>query len=52
MARVIVNRLGVNQALQMDSTVNYTSAVQNIDVAGEDFTAATKWNTYQEKGLP
>lgn len=51
-ARVVVNRLGDNQALQMDSTVNYTSAVQNIDVAGEDFTAATKWNTYQEKGLP
>lgn len=51
-ARVIVNRLGDNQALQMDSTVNYTSAVQNIDVAGDDFTAATKWNTYQQKGLP
>lgn len=51
-ARVIVNRLADNQALQMDSTVNYTSAVQNIDVAGDDFTAATQWNTYQEKGLP
>jgi UPF0755 protein len=51
-ARVIVNRLGDNQALQMDSTVNYTSAVQNIDVAGDDFTADTKWNTYQQKGLP
>ncbi|WP_307796909.1 endolytic transglycosylase MltG [Williamsia soli] len=51
-ARVIVNRLGVDQALQMDSTVNYTSAIQNIDVAGDDFTAATKWNTYQQKGLP
>ncbi|WP_020108865.1 endolytic transglycosylase MltG [Nocardia sp. 348MFTsu5.1] len=51
-ARVIVNRLADDQALQMDSTVNYTSAVQNIDVAGDDFTAATKWNTYQQKGLP
>jgi UPF0755 protein len=51
-ARVIVNRLGDDQALQMDSTVNYTSAIQNIDVAGDDFTAATKWNTYQQKGLP
>ncbi|WP_437424739.1 endolytic transglycosylase MltG [Williamsia muralis] len=51
-ARVVVNRLDDNQALQMDSTVNYTSAIQNIDVAGDDFTADTKWNTYQQKGLP
>jgi len=51
-ARVIANRLGVDQALQMDSTVNYTSAIQNIDVAGDDFIAPTEWNTYQQKGLP
>ncbi|HEY9313520.1 endolytic transglycosylase MltG [Williamsia sp.] len=51
-ARVIVNRLGDDQALQMDSTVNYTAALQNYDVAGEDFLAPTKWNTYQQKGLP
>ena len=51
-ARVILNRLGKNQKLEMDSTANYTAAVVNIDVSGDAYTADTKWNTYQVNGLP
>ncbi|GAA1464038.1 endolytic transglycosylase MltG [Williamsia maris] len=51
-ARVILNRLGKNQRLEMDSTANYTAAVVNIDVSGDAYTAPTKWNTYQVRGLP
>ncbi|WP_328857857.1 endolytic transglycosylase MltG [Williamsia herbipolensis] len=51
-ARVILNRLGRNQKLEMDSTANYTAAVVNIDVSGDAYTADTKWNTYQVNGLP
>ncbi len=51
-ARVIVNRLARNQRLEMDSTANYTAAVVNIDVSGDAYTAPTKWNTYQVRGLP
>ncbi|WP_307851906.1 endolytic transglycosylase MltG [Williamsia sp. CHRR-6] len=51
-ARVITNRLGRNQKLEMDSTANYTAAVVNIDVFGDAYTAETKWNTYRVSGLP
>ncbi|SIR87517.1 endolytic transglycosylase MltG [Williamsia sterculiae] len=51
-ARVILNRLKDNQRLEMDSTANYTAAVQNIDVAGDAYSAPTQWNTYQRFGLP
>ncbi|GAB2674290.1 endolytic transglycosylase MltG [Gordonia jinhuaensis] len=51
-ARVIVNRLGANQKLEMDSTANYAAKVQNIDVSGDSYTSDNKWNTYQHVGLP
>ncbi|GEE02699.1 hypothetical protein nbrc107696_31450 [Gordonia spumicola] len=51
-ARVIVNRLAQNIRLQMDSTVNYTADVADIDVHGESYLADNKWNTYQHDGLP
>lgn len=51
-ARVILNRLDAEQKLEMDSTVNYTAAVTNIDVHGETFADKTEWNTYQRDGLP
>ncbi|MDF0529176.1 endolytic transglycosylase MltG [Tsukamurella sp. 8F] len=51
-ARVVLNRLAKKQRLQMDSTVNYTASVTNIDVAGENLSKATDWNTYVKYGLP
>jgi UPF0755 protein len=51
-ARVIVNRLDQDIRLQMDSTVNYTAAVADIDVHGESYMDDNKWNTYQHDGLP
>ncbi|GAA4402963.1 endolytic transglycosylase MltG [Tsukamurella soli] len=51
-ARVILNRLARKQRLEMDSTVNYTAAVTNIDVAGENLSKPTDWNTYVKYGLP
>ncbi len=51
-ARVILNRLDKEQKLEMDSTVNYTAAITNIDVHGETFTDKNEWNTYQRDGLP
>ncbi|MEV0358940.1 endolytic transglycosylase MltG [Nocardia sp. NPDC050697] len=51
-ARVIVNRLKVDQPLQFDSTVNY--ALDKTEVATTDSDRATKtpWNTYAMAGLP
>ncbi|MFC8530476.1 endolytic transglycosylase MltG [Nocardia sp. NPDC057227] len=51
-ARVIVNRLKVDQPLQFDSTVNY--ALDKTEVATTDADRATKtpWNTYAMSGLP
>jgi UPF0755 protein len=51
-ARVIVNRLAKDQKLQMDSTVNYTEAVTDINVMGEQLATKTHWNTYAKTGLP
>ncbi len=51
-ARVIMNRLDQNIKLQMDSTVNYTAAIANIDVHGDSFMDDNKWNTYHHDGLP
>ncbi|GAC57344.1 hypothetical protein GOHSU_18_00990 [Gordonia hirsuta DSM 44140 = NBRC 16056] len=51
-ARVILNRLDVSQRLEMDSTINYTADVTDIDVKGEVYTRKTEWNTYQKDGLP
>lgn len=51
-ARVILNRLARDQQLQMDSTVNYTAAITDIDVHGDNYQDANAWNTYQRDGLP
>ncbi|MGB6244719.1 endolytic transglycosylase MltG [Gordonia sp. (in: high G+C Gram-positive bacteria)] len=51
-ARVILNRLKVDQRLEMDSTANYTARITNIDVFGEAYKDENAWNTYQHKGLP
>ncbi len=51
-ARVILNRLEREQRLQMDSTVNYTAEITDIDVRGKAFSDKNEWNTYQRDGLP
>ena len=51
-ARVILNRLKVDQRLEMDSTANYTADIQNIDLGGAAYRDENAWNTYQHKGLP
>lgn len=51
-SRVILNRLKVDQRLQMDSTANYTANVQNIDLGGAAYKDENAWNTYQHTGLP
>lgn len=51
-ARVIINRLGVNQQLQFDSTVNYALPNQEIATTDEDRARVTPWNTYAMYGLP
>ena len=51
-ARVILNRLEKNNALEMDSTANYSATIVNLDVAGDVYKDDNPWNTYQYKGLP
>nr|WP_231387014.1 endolytic transglycosylase MltG [Nocardia sp. BMG111209] len=51
-ARVIVNRLAVNQPLQFDSTVNYTLDRTEVATTDSDRAKRTPWNTYAMSGLP
>ncbi|KXT56902.1 aminodeoxychorismate lyase [Gordonia sp. QH-12] len=51
-ARVILNRLKAGQRLEMDSTINYTAAVTDVDVRGDVYKDENAWNTYQHEGLP
>lgn len=51
-ARVIVNRLAVNQPLQFDSTVNYTLDRTEVATTDADRARKTPWNTYAMSGLP
>ncbi|MBY8859558.1 endolytic transglycosylase MltG [Nocardia sp. CA2R105] len=51
-ARVIVNRLAVNQPLQFDSTVNYTLDKLAVATSDSDRAKRTPWNTYAMSGLP
>jgi UPF0755 protein len=51
-ARVIVNRLAVNQPLQFDSTVNYTLDRTEVATTDADRAKRTPWNTYAMSGLP
>ncbi|WP_307829432.1 endolytic transglycosylase MltG [Antrihabitans stalagmiti] len=51
-ARVILNRLKVNQPLQFDSTVNYALDKTEVATTDADREAVTPWNTYAMPGLP
>ena len=51
-ARVIVNRLNVNQPLEFDSTVNYTLDRTEVATTDADRAKRTPWNTYAMSGLP
>ncbi|MFE7742368.1 endolytic transglycosylase MltG [Nocardia sp. NPDC057455] len=51
-ARVIVNRLRVDQMLQFDSTVNYTLDRTEVATTDADRAQETAWNTYAMQGLP
>ncbi|WP_336084057.1 endolytic transglycosylase MltG [Nocardia sp. SSK8] len=51
-ARVIVNRLQVDQMLQFDSTVNYTLDTTEVATTNADRATETAWNTYAMHGLP
>ncbi|KAA0023504.1 endolytic transglycosylase MltG [Antrihabitans cavernicola] len=51
-ARVIVNRLAVNQPLQFDSTVNYSLDQTEVATTDADRQKVTPWNTYASPGLP
>ncbi|WP_406231101.1 endolytic transglycosylase MltG [Nocardia sp. NBC_01009] len=51
-ARVIVNRLRVNQPLQFDSTVNYALDRTEVATTDADRGKRTPWNTYAMPGLP
>ncbi|WP_228001562.1 endolytic transglycosylase MltG [Nocardia australiensis] len=51
-ARVIVNRLRVNQPLQFDSTVNYALDRTEVATTDADRDKRTPWNTYAMPGLP
>ncbi|WP_327118805.1 endolytic transglycosylase MltG [Nocardia sp. NBC_01730] len=51
-ARVIVNRLRVDQPLQFDSTVNYTLDRTEVATTDTDRAQRNPWNTYAMPGLP
>ncbi|WP_280468121.1 endolytic transglycosylase MltG [Nocardia cyriacigeorgica] len=51
-ARVIVNRLKVDQPLQFDSTVNYALDTTELATTDADRAQVTPWNTYAMSGLP
>ncbi|NMM87944.1 aminodeoxychorismate lyase [Rhodococcus sp. SRB_17] len=51
-ARVIVNRLAVDQPLQFDSTVNYSLDTTEVATTDADRARVTPWNTYAMPGLP
>ncbi|MFZ2177926.1 MAG: endolytic transglycosylase MltG [Rhodococcus sp. (in: high G+C Gram-positive bacteria)] len=51
-ARVILNRLAVDQALQFDSTVNYALDTTELATTDADRAEVTPWNTYASPGLP
>ncbi|WP_373863321.1 endolytic transglycosylase MltG [Rhodococcus marinonascens] len=51
-ARVILNRLAVDQPLQFDSTVNYSLDTTELATTDADRARVTPWNTYASPGLP
>ncbi|SLH74857.1 secreted solute-binding protein,aminodeoxychorismate lyase-like protein [Mycobacteroides abscessus subsp. abscessus] len=51
-ARVIINRLKIDQPLQFDSTVNYSLDRTEVATTDSDRATVTPWNTYAMAGLP
>lgn len=51
-ARVVLNRLAVDQPLQFDSTVNYALDETEVATTDADRARVTPWNTYAMPGLP
>lgn len=51
-ARVIYNRLGVGQRLELDSTVNYPLERQSLLTSPEDRARVNPYNSYAVPGLP
>ncbi|WP_242676685.1 endolytic transglycosylase MltG [Rhodococcus sp. ABRD24] len=51
-ARVVLNRLAVDQPLQFDSTVNYSLDETEVATTDADRARVTPWNTYAMSGLP
>ena len=51
-ARVVQNRLAINQRLELDSTVNYPLDVQALRTTSEARSSASPYNSYQNTGLP
>ncbi|MFD6896306.1 endolytic transglycosylase MltG [Rhodococcus sp. NPDC060086] len=51
-ARVILNRLEIDQMLQFDSTVNYALDETELATTDADRARVTPWNTYASVGLP
>jgi UPF0755 protein len=51
-ARVIYNRLGIGQRLELDSTVNYPLDLQALRTTAEDRARVGPYNSYAVAGLP
>ncbi|GFI60964.1 endolytic murein transglycosylase [Clostridiales bacterium] len=51
-AGVIYNRLAIDMALQIDSTVQYALSTRNEVVTLNDLEVDSPYNTYKNKGLP
>jgi uncharacterized YceG family protein len=51
-ARVIYNRVGIGQRLELDSTVNYALGRNRVRVSAQDLEVNSPYNTYRRTGLP
>lgn len=51
-ARVIFNRLAINQPLEFDSTVNYDLDATAVATTDDARAKSTPWNTYAKSDLP
>ena len=51
-ARVLVNRLGKNIPLQLDTTVHYATGKFTVQTTNADLAVKSPYNTYTHAGLP
>ena len=51
-ARIFLNRLKINMPLQSDATINYITQGGRARPTNQDLQVDSKFNTYQNKGLP